>query len=69
MCGILYVEVIFYTVEVIYLNAQLLACVIVLMLLCIGCAAMLRLYLYMAQLTLPLVFKLLCVVLIILIVR
>lgn len=51
------------------MNAQLMACVIVLMLLCIGCVGMLRLYLYMAQITLPLVFKLLCVILIILIVR
>lgn len=51
------------------MNAQLMACVIVLMLLCIGCAAMLRVYLYMAQLTLPLVFKLLCIILIIIIVR
>lgn len=61
--------VVFYIVEVIYLNAQLMACIIVLMLLCIGCAAMLRLYLYMAQLTLPIMFKLLCVILIIIILR
>jgi hypothetical protein len=51
------------------MNAQLLACIIVLMLLCIGCVGMLRLYLYMAQITLPIVFKLLCVILIIIIVR
>ena len=51
------------------MNTQLLACIIVLTLLCIGCVGMLRLYLYMAQLTLPLVFKLLCVILILIIVR
>lgn len=51
------------------MSAQLMACVIVLLILCIGCAAMLRLYLYMAQLTLPLVFKLLCGILILIIVR
>ena len=51
------------------MNAQLMACVIVLMLLCIGCAAALRFYLYIAQLTLPLVFKLFCVILILIIVR
>jgi hypothetical protein len=51
------------------MNAQLIACVIVLLLLCIGCAAALRAYLYFAGLALPIVFKLLCIVLILIIVR
>ena len=47
------------------MNTQLMACIIVLMLLCIGCAGMIRLYLCMSELAMPLAYLILCIILII----